>query len=46
MGGEGLIEAAGLDPQARAETIPIVGFLALADAWISARHSSVAQPQG
>ena len=37
MGGERLIEAAGLDPQARAETIPVAGFLALADAWLAAR---------
>ena len=37
MGGEALIEAAGLDPQARAETIPVDGFLALADAWLAAR---------
>lgn len=37
MGGEALIEAAGLDPQARAETIPVAGFLALADAWLAAR---------
>ncbi len=37
MGGEALIEAAGVDPQARAETIPVAGFLALADAWLAAR---------
>ena len=37
MGGEALVEAAGLDPQARAETIPVDGFLALADAWLAAR---------
>lgn len=37
MGGEALIEAAGLNPQARAETIPVAGFLALADAWLAAR---------
>lgn len=37
MGGEALIAAAGLDPQARAETIPVAGFLALADAWLAAR---------
>ena len=37
MGGEELIAAAGLDPQARAEVIPIEGFLALADAWLSRR---------
>jgi 16S rRNA (adenine1518-N6/adenine1519-N6)-dimethyltransferase len=37
LGGERLIEAAGLDPQARAETIDVAGFLRLADAWIAAR---------
>jgi 16S rRNA (adenine1518-N6/adenine1519-N6)-dimethyltransferase len=37
MGGEPLIEAAGLNPQARAETIDVEAFLRLADAWISAR---------
>ena len=37
LGGEPLIEAAGLDPQARAETVDVAGFLRLADAWISAR---------
>ncbi len=37
MGGDALVEAAGLDPQARAETIPVDGFLALADAWLAAR---------
>jgi 16S rRNA (adenine1518-N6/adenine1519-N6)-dimethyltransferase len=46
MGGERLIEAAGLDPQARAETIPVAGFLALADAWIDARESRIAEPCG
>lgn len=35
MGGEPLILAAGLDPQARAEVIPVDGFLALADAWLA-----------
>ena len=30
---ESLIAAAGLDPQARAETVPVAGFLALATAW-------------
>ncbi|MFN9925578.1 MAG: ribosomal RNA small subunit methyltransferase A, partial [Phenylobacterium sp.] len=34
LGGEALIQAAGLDPTARAETIPVSGFLDLADAWI------------
>ena len=37
LGGETLIAAAGLDPQARAETIDVPGFLRLADAWIAAR---------
>jgi 16S rRNA (adenine1518-N6/adenine1519-N6)-dimethyltransferase len=38
LGGEPLIEAAGLDPQARAETVDVAGFLRLADAWIVARR--------
>jgi 16S rRNA (adenine1518-N6/adenine1519-N6)-dimethyltransferase len=37
LGGEPLIAAAGLDPQARAETIDVRGFLQLADAWIATR---------
>jgi 16S rRNA (adenine1518-N6/adenine1519-N6)-dimethyltransferase len=37
LGGEPLIEAAGLNPQARAETVDVAGFLRLADAWIGAR---------
>lgn len=37
IGGERLIEVAGLNPQARAETIDVEGFLRLADAWIAAR---------
>jgi 16S rRNA (adenine1518-N6/adenine1519-N6)-dimethyltransferase len=37
LGGEPLIAAAGLDPQARAETIDVADFLRLADAWIAAR---------
>jgi 16S rRNA (adenine1518-N6/adenine1519-N6)-dimethyltransferase len=37
LGGEPLISAAGLDPQARAETVDVAGFLRLADAWIAAR---------
>ena len=37
LGGDVLIEAAGLDPQARAEVVPVAGFLALADAWLAAR---------
>ena len=37
MGGDELIAAAGIDPQARAEVIPVDGFLALADAWLARR---------
>jgi len=37
MGGDALIGAAGLDPQVRAETVDVAGFLALADAWLAAR---------
>jgi 16S rRNA (adenine1518-N6/adenine1519-N6)-dimethyltransferase len=37
LGGEPLIEAASLDPQARAETVDVAGFLRLADAWLAAR---------
>lgn len=37
LGGEELIAAAGLDPQARAEVVPVAGFLALADAWLARR---------
>ncbi|MBS0333598.1 MAG: 16S rRNA (adenine(1518)-N(6)/adenine(1519)-N(6))-dimethyltransferase RsmA [Proteobacteria bacterium] len=37
LGGEPLIEAAGLDPQARAETVDVAGFLRLADAWLARR---------
>ena len=37
LGGEGLIEAAGLDPSARAEVVGVAGFLDLADAWIARR---------
>jgi 16S rRNA (adenine1518-N6/adenine1519-N6)-dimethyltransferase len=33
LGGEALCRAAGLQPEARAETISVAGFLALADAW-------------
>jgi 16S rRNA (adenine1518-N6/adenine1519-N6)-dimethyltransferase len=36
LGGEALIAAAGLDPSARAETVPVDGFLGLADAWLAA----------
>lgn len=39
VGGEPLIQAAGLDPQARAETVEVAGFLRLADAWLAARRS-------
>jgi 16S rRNA (adenine1518-N6/adenine1519-N6)-dimethyltransferase len=34
LGGEALCRAAGLDPNARAETVPVGGFLALAQAWL------------
>jgi 16S rRNA (adenine1518-N6/adenine1519-N6)-dimethyltransferase len=37
LGGEPLIAAAGLDPQARAEAIDVAGFLRLADAWLARR---------
>ncbi|MGA0604370.1 16S rRNA (adenine(1518)-N(6)/adenine(1519)-N(6))-dimethyltransferase RsmA [Phenylobacterium sp. VNQ135] len=37
LGGEALVASAGLDPAARAEVIPVEGFLALADAWLAAR---------
>ncbi|WP_334163459.1 16S rRNA (adenine(1518)-N(6)/adenine(1519)-N(6))-dimethyltransferase RsmA [Phenylobacterium sp.] len=37
LGGEPLIAAAGLDPQARAETVDVAGFLRLADAWLARR---------
>ena len=39
LGGEPLIEAAGLNPQARAETVDVAGFLALTDAWLAARSA-------
>ena len=39
VGGEPLIAAAGLDPQARAETVDVAGFLGLADAWIARRQA-------
>lgn len=38
LGGEALARAAGLDPQARAETVDIPGFLRLADAWLQLRN--------
>jgi 16S rRNA (adenine1518-N6/adenine1519-N6)-dimethyltransferase len=37
LGGEPLIAAAGLNPQARAETIDVAGFLRLADVWLARR---------
>jgi 16S rRNA (adenine1518-N6/adenine1519-N6)-dimethyltransferase len=37
LGGEALALAAELDPQARAETVDIEGFLRLADAWLASR---------
>jgi len=37
LGGERLIEAAALEPTARAETIDVAGFLRLADAWTTQR---------
>jgi 16S rRNA (adenine1518-N6/adenine1519-N6)-dimethyltransferase len=37
LGGEALVAEAGLDPQARAEVVPVAGFLALADAWLARR---------
>lgn len=35
LGGEALCHAAGVDPQARPETLPLAGFLALADALLT-----------
>jgi len=35
LGGQGLCDAAKVDADARAETIPVAGFLALARAWIA-----------
>jgi 16S rRNA (adenine1518-N6/adenine1519-N6)-dimethyltransferase len=37
LGGEALVADAGLDPQARAEVVPVAGFLQLADAWLARR---------
>ncbi len=34
LGGEALCLAAGLDPNVRAETVPVAGFLALAQTWL------------
>ncbi len=36
-GGADLCLSAGIDPNARAETIPVTGFLALAEAWLAPR---------
>lgn len=36
-GGEALARAAGLDAEARAETVDVAGFLRLADAWLQSR---------
>jgi 16S rRNA (adenine1518-N6/adenine1519-N6)-dimethyltransferase len=38
LGGEALAVAAGLDPQARAETVDVAGFLRLADTWLELRR--------
>lgn len=32
-GAQALLEAAGVDPRARAESVPVAGFLSLAEAW-------------
>jgi 16S rRNA (adenine1518-N6/adenine1519-N6)-dimethyltransferase len=40
LGGEALARQAGLDPQARAETIDVEGFLRLADAVLATSTSS------
>jgi 16S rRNA (adenine1518-N6/adenine1519-N6)-dimethyltransferase len=37
LGGEALCAAAGVDPDARAETVPVDGFMALARAWLQDR---------
>lgn len=37
LGGDALCENAGIDPNARAETIPVTGFLALAQAYLDAQ---------
>jgi 16S rRNA (adenine1518-N6/adenine1519-N6)-dimethyltransferase len=34
LGGAALCEAASIDPNTRAETVPVAGFLALATAWL------------
>jgi 16S rRNA (adenine1518-N6/adenine1519-N6)-dimethyltransferase len=38
LGGEALCRAAGVAPDARAETVPVAGFLDLADAWRDKRR--------
>ena len=35
LGGEALCAAAGVDPNARAETISVSGFMSMADAWLA-----------
>ncbi|MFN4286884.1 MAG: 16S rRNA (adenine(1518)-N(6)/adenine(1519)-N(6))-dimethyltransferase RsmA [Brevundimonas sp.] len=37
MGGADLCAAAGIDADARAESVPVEGFIALADAWLARR---------
>ncbi|MBU6407386.1 MAG: 16S rRNA (adenine(1518)-N(6)/adenine(1519)-N(6))-dimethyltransferase RsmA [Alphaproteobacteria bacterium] len=37
---EALIASAGLDPQSRAETIPVAGFIALATLWRAAQRAA------
>jgi 16S rRNA (adenine1518-N6/adenine1519-N6)-dimethyltransferase len=37
LGGEALCAAADIDPQARAETISVAGFLTLAECWLARR---------
>jgi 16S rRNA (adenine1518-N6/adenine1519-N6)-dimethyltransferase len=36
LGGEDLCRTAGVNPDARAETVPVDGFLSLAEAWLAA----------
>ncbi len=40
LGGESLCAQAGIDPNARAETIPVAGFLNLAEAWLVSQAKS------
>jgi 16S rRNA (adenine1518-N6/adenine1519-N6)-dimethyltransferase len=35
LGGEALCRSAGVDPNVRAETVPVAGFLALAQGWLT-----------